>query len=175
MLTSPLRWSEVYACDGAVALLDSVAGVEPQTETVWRQADKYRVRIVYASKLDRVGADFDRCVDMVRERLDTTPVVLQRPYFTDGEFRGVADLVEMELRMGSDSVDSNFETGPIPDAFLEEANSLEKKCSMLCHTLMTTCLNSYSKMSPSNQTWSRQSFAGNTRVEYRTYALWFFV
>ena len=122
--------------DGAVALLDSVAGVEPQTETVWRQADKYRVpRIVYANKLDRVGADFDRCVDMVRERLDTTPVVLQRPYFTDGEFRGVADLVEMELHVwGSDSVDSNFETGPIPDAFLEECElAREEMLDALSH------------------------------------------
>lgn len=80
--------------DGAVALLDSVAGVEPQTETVWRQADKYGVpRIVYANKLDRVGANFDRCVEMVEERLGAAPLVLQRPYFDGPEFRGVVDLI----------------------------------------------------------------------------------
>ena len=108
--------------DGAVALLDSVAGVEPQTETVWRQADKYQVpRLVYANKLDRVGADFDRCIDMVRERLDAKPVVIQRPYFDDVEFRGVVDLVrEVAHVWTSDSVDSNFESGPIPEAMLEE-------------------------------------------------------
>lgn len=108
--------------DGAVALLDSVAGVEPQTETVWRQANKYHVpRIVYANKLDRVGADFDRCVQMVRERLDAVPIVLQRPYFDDVEFRGVIDLIREEAHVwSSDSVDSNFETGPIPAELADE-------------------------------------------------------
>jgi elongation factor G len=66
--------------DGAVAILDAVSGVEPQTETVWRQADKYRVpRIVYVNKMDRVGADYYRCLDMVRERLGAHPVPLQVP------------------------------------------------------------------------------------------------
>jgi elongation factor G len=108
--------------DGAVALLDSVAGVEPQTETVWRQADKYGVpRIVYANKLDRVGANFDRCVEMVEERLGAAPLVLQRPYFDGPEFRGVVDLIrETAYVWSSDSVDSNFDEQSIPDSMIEE-------------------------------------------------------
>lgn len=108
--------------DGAVALLDSVAGVEPQTETVWRQANKYNVpRLVYANKLDRVGADFDRCVEMVKTRLGSSPLVLQRPYFEGPEFRGVVDLIrERAYVWNSDSVDSNFEIQPIPRLMLDE-------------------------------------------------------
>src|SRR5262245_13450879 len=81
--------------DGAVAILDAVAGVEPQTETVWRQADKYRVpRIVYVNKMDRTGADFFRSLDMIRSRLGVTPVVLQLPLGAEDGFRGVIDLIE---------------------------------------------------------------------------------
>src|SRR3982750_2173601 len=83
--------------DGAVAVFDAVAGVEPQTETVWRQANKYTVpRICFVNKMDRVGADFERCVQMIRERLDAVPVVLQLPVGAEGTFRGVIDLIEMK-------------------------------------------------------------------------------
>lgn len=82
--------------DGSVAVFDAVAGVEPQSETVWRQADKYRVpRIAFVNKMDRVGADFHRCVDMMRTRLHASPVVLQLPWGSEGDFAGVVDLVEM--------------------------------------------------------------------------------
>ena len=80
--------------DGAVAVFDAVAGVEPQTETVWRQANKYDVpRICFVNKMDRIGADFDRTVDMIRDRLDATPAVVQLPIGAEGDFRGVIDLV----------------------------------------------------------------------------------
>ncbi|MFM9134499.1 MAG: elongation factor G [bacterium] len=82
--------------DGAVAVFDGVAGVEPQSETVWRQADRYKVpRICFVNKLDRVGAEFHRCVDMIVSRLNATPLVLQIPIGAEGDFKGVIDLVRM--------------------------------------------------------------------------------
>ena len=82
--------------DGAVAVYDGVAGVEPQTETVWRQADKYSVpRMCFVNKLDRTGADFFRCVQMMIDRLNATPLVLQIPIGAEGDFIGVVDLLEM--------------------------------------------------------------------------------
>ena len=83
--------------DGAVAVFDGVAGVEPQSETVWRQADRYKVpRICFVNKLDRTGASFDRCVDMIKSRLNATPLVLQIPIGAEGDFSGVVDLVAMK-------------------------------------------------------------------------------
>jgi elongation factor G len=81
--------------DGAVAILDAVSGVEPQTETVWRQADKYRVpRIVYVNKMDRVGADYYRCIEMVRDRLGAHPVPLQIPIGREDQYKGLIDLID---------------------------------------------------------------------------------
>ena len=83
--------------DGAVAVFDAVAGVEPQTETVWRQANKYRVpRMCFVNKMDRVGADFDRTVAMIRDRLEATPAVVQLPIGAEGSFEGVIDLLKMK-------------------------------------------------------------------------------
>ena len=82
--------------DGAVAVFDGVAGVEPQSETVWRQADRYNVpRICFVNKLDRTGADFYMCVDMIKDRLGATALVLQLPIGSEGDFLGVVDLVTM--------------------------------------------------------------------------------
>src|SRR5213593_3070109 len=82
--------------DGAVAVFDAVAGVEPQSETVWRQADRYRVpRICFVNKMDRTGADFFRTVEMIVDRLEATPLVLQLPWGTESDFHGVIDLVDM--------------------------------------------------------------------------------
>ena len=81
--------------DGAVAILDAVSGVEPQTETVWRQADKYRVpRIIYVNKMDRIGADYYQCIDMVRSRLGAHPVPLQIPIGREDQYRGLVDLID---------------------------------------------------------------------------------
>jgi len=86
--------------DGAVAVFDGVAGVEPQSETVWRQADRYNVpRICFVNKLDRVGAEFHRCVDMIVSRLNATPLVLQIPIGAEADFRGLVDLVRMKALM----------------------------------------------------------------------------
>ena len=83
--------------DGAVAVFDSVAGVEPQSETVWRQADKYRVpRIAYINKMDRIGADFDNGVQTMIDRLGAHPVPIQLPIGAEADFTGVVDLVEDE-------------------------------------------------------------------------------
>src|ERR671914_511363 len=83
--------------DGAIAVFDGVAGVEPQSETVWRQADRYRVpRIAFINKMDRVGAEFHRCVEMIESRLAATPLVLQLPIGTEADFIGVVDLVGMK-------------------------------------------------------------------------------
>src|SRR2546422_7806687 len=83
--------------DGAVAVFCAVGGVEPQSETVWRQADKYRVpRIAFVNKMDRPGADYERCLQMIRSRLHASPVALQYPLFVGEQFMGLIDLVEMK-------------------------------------------------------------------------------
>ena len=83
--------------DGAIAVFDAVAGVEPQSETVWRQADKYRVpRLAFVNKMDRTGANFRRCVEMMRDRLHANPVPLQLPFFENEEFVGVIDIIEQK-------------------------------------------------------------------------------
>ena len=83
--------------DGAVAVFDGVAGVEPQSETVWRQADRYSVpRICFVNKLDRTGASFDKCVGMIKDRLNATALVLQLPIGAEADFLGVVDLIAMK-------------------------------------------------------------------------------
>ena len=113
--------------DGAVAVFDAVAGVEPQTETVWRQANKYDVpRFCFVNKMDRVGADFRRCVEMIRERLDANPAVVQLPIGAEGDFRGVIDLVEMKALvwpLDDDTEGAKFETVEIPAELTEEAEA----------------------------------------------------
>ena len=111
--------------DGAVAVFDAVAGVEPQTETVWRQANKYDVpRFCFVNKMDRIGADFDRCVSMIRDRLDAVTAVVQLPIGAESEFRGVIDLVEMKAivwPVNDDSEGSNFEVIDIPAEYTDAA------------------------------------------------------
>ncbi len=108
--------------DGAVAVFDSVAGVEPQSETVWRQADHYRVpRIAFMNKMDRVGADFFASVQSMIDRLDTHPVPVQLPIGREDEFRGVVDLVEMRGLVWSDELGQNAEQIDIPAELLEQA------------------------------------------------------
>ena len=88
--------------DGAVAVFDSVAGVEPQSETVWRQADKYDVpRMCFVNKMDRMGANFYRCVDMIVDRLGAKPLVLTLPIGSETEFVGIVDLIAMKAIVGS--------------------------------------------------------------------------
>ena len=112
--------------DGAVAVYDAVAGVEPQTEQVWRQADKYGVpRMCFVNKMDRTGANFFRTVDMIRERLNATPLVLQLPWGVEADFVGVIDLVQMKgLRWTSEDKGATYETVDIPAELAEEAGDL---------------------------------------------------
>src|SRR5471030_3325188 len=107
--------------DGAIALFDSVAGVEPQSETVWRQADKYHVpRIAYINKMDRIGADFDKGVDTMKERLGAHPVPIQLPIGAEGDFLGVVDLVAMKAIVYKDEMGKEVDEIEIPE-HLEEA------------------------------------------------------
>ncbi len=109
--------------DGAVAVFDAVAGVEPQTETVWRQANKYRVpRICFVNKMDRVGADFHRTVEMIRDRLDATPAVVQLPIGSEGEFRGVVDLLEQRALVWEETMGEHWNDIDVPEALQSEAH-----------------------------------------------------
>ena len=109
--------------DGAVAVFDSVAGVEPQSETVWRQADKYNVpRMCFINKMDRTGADFFRCVEMIVDRLGATPLVTQLPIGSEAEFAGVIDLVKMKaIRWRDESMGADYTEEDIPADLVEQA------------------------------------------------------
>lgn len=101
--------------DGGVVVLDAVAGVEPQSETVWRQADKYEVpRFVFVNKMDRTGADFQRCVDMLEERLGAHPVVIQLPIGSQNDFAGIVDLIEMNAIIYSDDLGTQLNETDVP-------------------------------------------------------------
>lgn len=115
--------------DGAVAVFDGVAGVEPQSETVWRQADKYEVpRICFVNKMDRTGANFYRCVDMIIDRLGATPVVLQLPIGCEDTFVGVVDLVKMRsVVWKNEALGAEFSYGEIPADMKEKAEEYHRK------------------------------------------------
>ena len=110
--------------DGAVAVFDGVAGVEPQSETVWRQADKYKVpRICFVNKLDRTGADFFRCVEMIKDRLGAKPLVLQVPVGIESSLTGVIDLVKMKAQIWkNEALGAEWEYKDIPDDLKEISN-----------------------------------------------------
>ena len=110
--------------DGAVAVFDAVAGVEPQTETVWRQANKYAVpRMCFVNKMDRVGADFYRCLDMIKDRLDAEAAVVQLPIGAESEFRGVVDLLQMKALVWDDGMGEEYQTVDIPADMLDDAET----------------------------------------------------
>jgi elongation factor G len=115
--------------DGAVAVFDGVAGVEPQSETVWRQADRYGVpRICFVNKMDRVGAEFHRCVDMISDRLGATPLVVQLPWGVESDFRGVIDLIRMRaLIWQTEGKGDKYEVVDIPADYLEAAREWRDK------------------------------------------------
>ena len=108
--------------DGAIALFDSVAGVEPQSETVWRQADKYHVpRIAYINKMDRIGADFEQGVQTMVDRLGAHPVPIQLPIGSEGDFVGIIDLIDMKATIYKDELGKDFDVGDIPAKYAEKA------------------------------------------------------
>src|SRR6266566_4970177 len=107
--------------DGAVAVFDAVAGVEPQSETVWRQADRYQVpRICFVNKMDRVGADFFLTVDMIRDRLGSHPIPIQLPWGVEDGFKGVIDLLGERAIVYTDELGTNYEAEEIPAELLEQ-------------------------------------------------------
>jgi elongation factor G len=120
--------------DGAIAVLDGVAGVEPQTETVWRQADRYGVpRIAFVNKMDRVGADFDRCVTMMRERLGVKALPVQYPLGSGELFTGLIDIIrQVEVVYDTESLGTNWVEGPVPDAFRDTVASLRHELIERC-------------------------------------------
>ena len=128
--------------DGAVAVFCSVGGVEPQSETVWRQADKYQIpRIAFINKMDRMGADFQGCIRMMKDRLKTVPIPIQLPIGKEDDFQGVIDLITMKaILYDSHSLGANFEILDIPDNYLREATQqrefLIEKVAELDESLM---------------------------------------
>src|SRR4029450_3839518 len=115
--------------DGAVAVFDSVAGVEPQSETVWRQADKYRVpRICFVNKMDRIGADFKRTLSQIETKLEGNPVAIQLPIGGEDKFRGVVDLIRMKAIVYKDeTMGAEYELEDIPADMEAEAKADHEK------------------------------------------------
>ena len=114
--------------DGAVCVLDGNQGVEPQTETVWRQADKYNVpRVVFVNKMDKIGADFYRCVDDIVGKVGGKPVCMQLPIGAESNFKGVVDLVEMKAIVWEDDKGQKMSVGEIPADLLDKANEYRNK------------------------------------------------
>jgi elongation factor G len=115
--------------DGAVVVLDSNQGVEPQTETVWRQGDKYRVpRIVFANKMDKIGADFFKCIDDIKTRLGAKPVAIQLPIGSEQQFKGLIDLVRMKGVVWNDeSLGADYHDIDIPEDMLDQATEYRDK------------------------------------------------
>jgi elongation factor G len=115
--------------DGCVAVFDAVAGVEPQSETVWRQADKYRVpRICFVNKMDRIGADFKRTLEQIRTKLQANPVAIQLPIGTESNFTGVIDLVKMKaIRYQDETLGADYVVEEIPEEYLAEARAYREQ------------------------------------------------
>ena len=115
--------------DGAIALLDANAGVEPQTETVWRQAEKYHVpRMIFVNKMDKTGADFYRCVEMVKTRLGAKALVMQLPIGAENEFKGVVDLIEMKALVWRDEqLGAQWDVVEIPADLKDKAEEYREK------------------------------------------------
>ncbi len=131
--------------DGAVAVFDAVSGVEPQTETVWRQADKYEVpRMCYVNKMDRVGADFFNCIDMIGSRLGGNPLAINLPIGAEDTFQGVVDLVAMKAVVWSgDDLGASFDVQDIPADLVDQANEYRDKLIEAVADLDDTIMEKY--------------------------------
>lgn len=131
--------------DGAVAVFDSVAGVEPQSETVWRQADKYNVpRICFVNKMDRIGANFYRTVEMMVERLGANPIIVQLPIGSESEFVGIIDLINMRaIRWKDENLGAEFVYEDIPSTLQEQANEYRAKLVEAAVEMDDTILEAY--------------------------------
>jgi len=131
--------------DGAVTVFDSVAGVEPQSETVWRQADKYRVpRICFVNKMDRTGADFPRCVEMIKDRLGAVPLVIQLPLGVESNYQGLVDLIKMKAIVWKDeTLGAEFVEQDIPADMADQAAEARAKMIEIAVEMDDTALEAY--------------------------------
>ncbi len=131
--------------DGAIALLDSNAGVEPQTETVWRQAEKYHVpRMIFCNKMDKIGADFYRCLEMIKSRLGAVPVAMQLPIGSESDFEGVVDLIEMKaLLWHNDELGAAWDVVDIPADLQAKAEEYREKLIEAAVEMDDDAMNAY--------------------------------
>ena len=155
--------------DGAIALLDANAGVEPQTETVWRQANKYNVpRMIFVNKMDKIGADFFRSVEMIRERLGARPVVMQLPIGAESEFAGVIDLIEMKaLVWKSENLGAEWDVVDIPAELADRAAEYREALIETVVELDDAAMEAYLEGSePDNDTIRRLIRKGACEVQF---------
>jgi len=130
--------------DGAIALLDANAGVEPQTETVWRQAEKYHVpRMVFVNKMDKIGADFYRCVEMVGSRLGAVALPVQLPIGAENEFEGVIDLIEMKALTWDGTIGAAATVGEVPEHLKDQAEQYREKLIELAVEIDEAAMEAY--------------------------------
>ena len=131
--------------DGAVCVLDSNAGVEPQTETVWRQGDKYKVpRIVFCNKMDKIGADFDQCLGDIKERLGARPIAIQLPIGAEDEFKGIIDLVRMRAVVWEDEhLGAEFHEEEIPAGLKDKVDAARIEMIEACVELDEDAMETY--------------------------------
>lgn len=154
--------------DGAIALLDANAGVEPQTETVWRQAEKYSVpRMVFVNKMDKIGADFYRCVEMVGSRLGAKALVIQLPIGAENEFVGVIDLIEMKAYTWDGVIGASAQVGDVPADLKDKAEEYREKLIEMAVELDEGAMEAYleGKM-PSNEQLRALIRKGTISVEF---------
>ncbi len=144
--------------DGAVCVLDSNQGVEPQTETVWRQGDKYKVpRIVFANKMDKIGADFDRCISDIKTRLGAKPIPIQIPIGAESNFKGLVDLVRMKAVVWEDeALGAKYHDEEIPDDLADKCEAARLEMIEACVELDETAMEQYLEgIMPSEETIKR--------------------
>jgi len=155
--------------DGAIALLDANAGVEPQTETVWRQADKYNVpRMIFVNKMDKTGADFFRCLDMIKDRLGAKAVAIQLPVGAETELKGVVDLIEMKALIWRDeNLGAQWDVVDIPDNMVDQANEYREKMIEAVVELDDVAMEAYLEGNmPDNETIRKLLRKGTCAVEF---------
>ncbi len=154
--------------DGAVAVFDGVAGVEPQSETVWRQADKYGVpRICFINKLDRAGASFDRSFQSIIDRLGANPVAIQIPIGLEDQLKGVVDLISMKALIWNDeSKGSDYETVEIPEDLKDEATAAREKLVEAVSSVDDGLMHKYIEGEEISEAEIRKALRkGNARIE----------
>ena len=162
--------------DGAVAVFDSVAGVEPQTETVWRQANKYKVpRMCFINKMDRTGANFYRTLDMIKDRLQAVPAVLQLPYGGEANYQGIIDIVKMKaIVWDGDEKDSKYSDVEIPAEYVDKAKQYRAELLDIVASEDEELMEKYLENGDLSDADLRMGYPqGNAVVFIRAHLVWF--